>query len=588
MATYETILAIGAKLQSSFGSTFAAVSKEFDTVKSAAKGFQETVGGALSKVGGMLTSIPAQLAGLGAGVGFVEMGKHAIDLASNMEQLGTAMEVHLKSPVAAQELIKDIQAFAKESASFNFPDLAHASKQMLAYGFSAKQVIPELKTLTDVASGLGIPIQDLTYLYGTLKVQGRAMTKDIQQFTNRGIPMWEALAETMSKTGEAYTIGKGKNAYEVTGDQIKKVGVIQELVTAGAVKFEETQKAFQYMTSEQGKFFEMGAKQGETFAGRMNTMADTINQALTQIGKPLVEGLGPILDSINKSPFWTEIVDKINSTIVPAIQSFVAALQGDLGGAILKLGQDFGGMASAAGEAVAKMFGGFTDGKVDAIQTVTNIVLTLGNTFKFLGDNMAIVAPIIATVAGAFVAMQIVGSIAAGVQAFAVAIGAAQAAMVIFNAVMLANPIGLVATAIAALVVGIGLLIANWDKVTAAATGAFEAMMKVLGLSKQTPQDIEASKAFAASKAAMGGRVDLAPKASNYLNEADYQKALDLYNKRAPVNKLPGPLDKAVEAAKIAAPEVTKTAEAVAPIAKAITPVTATPLLLVHRLILSS
>lgn len=435
MATFETILAVGAQLLSSFGATFSKIKQEFDTVKDASKGMEGGIKETTDSIGKSFSSLKGKLVGAAVGAGMVATGKKAIDLASNMEKLQTAMEVHLKSPVAAQQLITEMQAFAKESAAFSFPDIAHAGKQMLAYGFAAKEVIPQMKTLSDVASGLEIPLTDLTYLYGTLRVQGRAYTKDIQQFTNRGIPVWEALAEVMSKTGEAYTIGKGKNAYEVSGDQIKEVGKIQELVTAGQVDFEKVQKAFELMTSEGGKFYQMGEKQGETFSGRMNTLTDSVDQLLTKLGSPLIDVFGNALKALNDSG---------------AINAIAAGL----------------------GE---------------------------------LSKHMGIIAPIAVTLAGAFVAMEIATKVAAGIKMMGAAMAGARAAMIVFNALMLANPIGLIILGVTALVTAIALLVANWESVTAAAKSAFEWMGKALNVTVPEAPTDEAGRLAIAKQAEQAG-----------------------------------------------------------------------------------
>lgn len=57
---------------------------------------------------------------------------------------------------------------------FNLGDVSAGTKQLLAYGSEAGNVINELKMIGDVASGVSQPIGDLVYLYGTLQTQGRA------------------------------------------------------------------------------------------------------------------------------------------------------------------------------------------------------------------------------------------------------------------------------------------------------------------------------------------------------------------------------------------------------------------------------
>ncbi len=47
-----------------------------------------------------------------------------------------------------------------------------AARQLLAYGFAAEDITNTLTRLGNVAAGLGLNLQDLTWLYGTTAVQG--------------------------------------------------------------------------------------------------------------------------------------------------------------------------------------------------------------------------------------------------------------------------------------------------------------------------------------------------------------------------------------------------------------------------------
>lgn len=478
MASYESILSIGAELQSSFGSTFSKLKGEFEAVNKSAKGAEGGVDKVTEATEGVIKVLQKKAIAVGIGTGLVEVGKRAIDLASDMEKLQTALTVHLRTPEAAQQLITDMQTFAKASAAFDFPDIAHAGTQMLAYGFDAKEVIPTISRLSDVAAGLGLRLEDIGMVYGTLKAQGRAYTQDVTQFTKRGVKMWTALTEVMAKSGETYTIGKGKNAYDVTGDQIRKEGVIQELVKAGHVHFEQVEKGFKELTGDpskgyMGQFYQMGEKQGQTFSGRLNTLTDSIDQLLTKLGSPLIDVFGKALQTLNDSG---------------AINAISAAL----------------------GE---------------------------------MSKHMDVIAPLIVTIGAGFAAMEVASKIAIGIDAMKAAMVGARVVMVTFNALMLANPVGMIALGITLLVAGLALLIANWDKVTAAAKGAFEWMGKALNVkTPEAPTNNEQVAAIArqAEQAGAGGGIG---------------EALSGVPMAAPpIIDAHAPLAKAIEAAPLAPP----------------------------------
>ena len=102
-----------------------------------------------------------------------------------------------------------------------------------------------MRRLGDIASGVGVRLEDLAYLYGTTRVQGRLYTADLNQFTSRGIPMIEALAETMGvATGE-----------------------VKKMVEEGKVGFPEVEAAIAHLTDEGGKFNGLMAAQSQYAGG---------------------------------------------------------------------------------------------------------------------------------------------------------------------------------------------------------------------------------------------------------------------------------------------------------------------------------
>jgi hypothetical protein len=58
---------------------------------------------------------------------------------------------------------------------FDLQGVASGARQLLAYGFAAEDITDTLTRLGNVAAGLGLNLQDLTWLYGTTAVQGRCI-----------------------------------------------------------------------------------------------------------------------------------------------------------------------------------------------------------------------------------------------------------------------------------------------------------------------------------------------------------------------------------------------------------------------------
>ena len=183
------------------------------------------------------------------------------------QQFEIAFETMLGSGQKAKGMISDLANLAA-STPFDMKGVVNGAKQLLAYGFAANEITETMRRLGDVSAGLGLNLQDLTWLYGTTMVQGRLFTRDLMQFTGRGIPLTEELAKQ----------------FGVTKDKVS------ELVTAGKVGFPEVKKAIESLTNEGGKFGGLMEKQSHSITGQISNIQDTIEMAINDLGTQ-TEGL---------------------------------------------------------------------------------------------------------------------------------------------------------------------------------------------------------------------------------------------------------------------------------------------------------
>lgn len=183
------------------------------------------------------------------------------------QQYEIAFETMLGSGQKAKGMISDLANLAA-TTPFDMKGVVNGAKQLLAYGFAANEITETMRRLGDVSAGLGLNLQDLTWLYGTTMVQGRLFTRDLMQFTGRGIPLTEELAKQ----------------FGVTKDKVS------ELVTAGKVGFPEVKKAIESLTNEGGKFGGLMEKQSHSITGQISNIKDTIEMAINDLGTQ-TEGL---------------------------------------------------------------------------------------------------------------------------------------------------------------------------------------------------------------------------------------------------------------------------------------------------------
>lgn len=248
-----------------------------------------------------------------AGVAAATFG---VKSAADFQQTRIGLENMLGSADKARSLLGDISKFAADTP-FEFPELAQATRQLVAFGFSGEDAFNTMKQLGDVSAAVGAPINDLAYLMGTLRTQGRAFTVDIRQFAQRGIPIYEYLAKVL-KTSE-------KN--------------ISSMIEAGKIGFPEVQKAFAAMTGEGGKFNNTMEKQSKSLSGIFSTLKDNIGQTVREMvgitqGGDIKEG--SLFDFLAKG--GAKAVEELPRTIERIGMAIGALRRGLMGGDLTSSG----------------------------------------------------------------------------------------------------------------------------------------------------------------------------------------------------------------------------------------------------------
>lgn len=205
------------------------------------------------------------------------------------QQFEIAFETMLGSGQKAKGMISDLANLAA-STPFDMEGVVNGAKQLLAYGFAANEITDTMRRLGDISAGLGLNLQDLTWLYGTTMVQGRLFTRDLMQFTGRGIPLTEELAKQ----------------FGVTKDKVL------ELVTAGKVGFPEVREAIESLTNEGGKFGGLMEKQSHSITGQISNIQDSIEMAINDLGTQTEGLMNDALDITSEViGHWKEIGEVI-------------------------------------------------------------------------------------------------------------------------------------------------------------------------------------------------------------------------------------------------------------------------------------
>ena len=251
----------------------------------------------------MFNKMTKAAAAFGAGFTAKELIQNIIQARGEIQQLEVAFTTMLGSGEKANVLMAQLIETAVKTP-FELRDVADGARQLLAYGFAAEDVNQTLIRLGDIAAGLSIPLGDLIYVYGTTMTQGRLYTRDLIQFTTRGIPMIDELAKQL---------GVAKSE-------------VQGLIEAGRVGFPEVQKVIESLTNEGGKFGGLMEAQSKTITGQISNIKDSFFIMLNDIGKANEGIINDALSGVSYLIGNYETVGKTLLEIVGTYGAYKAAL----------------------------------------------------------------------------------------------------------------------------------------------------------------------------------------------------------------------------------------------------------------------
>ena len=240
----------------------------------------------------------ATLGKIGVGVSLAGLVRQIAATRGEFQQLEVAFTTLLQNKEKADALMAEMVDLAAKTP-FDLKGVADGARQLLAYGFAAEDITGTLTRLGNVAAGLGLPLERLTYLYGTTAVQGRLYARDMLQFTSSGIPVLQEMAKMYGKTTEE----------------------INEMVSAGKIGFEDVKKVIEGMTNEGGQFYNLMQEQSKTITGLISNLGDALDTMFNDIGKSQE---GVIAGVLQGTISLVENYQKVLDILVPLVATYGA------------------------------------------------------------------------------------------------------------------------------------------------------------------------------------------------------------------------------------------------------------------------
>ncbi len=241
---------------------------------------------ALNRAGAQVRGFVKRMAILGGALLGVreafEAVSRSIQLAADLEQTTVAFETLLGSADAARKMIEDLRAFAA-TTPFQFEGLAASARQMLAFGFAAKDVMPMIRAVGDAVAALGggqAEIERVIRALGQMRAKGKVSAEEMLQLAELGIPAWEMLAKAIGVDIP-------------TAMKMAQQGAIDAATGINAI-----------LVGMQERFAGAMEKQSQTLAGVWSTFKDNMAQLLTTIG----QGIAKAFDLTAVVRWFTSVV----------------------------------------------------------------------------------------------------------------------------------------------------------------------------------------------------------------------------------------------------------------------------------------
>ena len=265
------------------------LAKASETMAKAAHGLDsagsklKSFGTVMAGVGDALMPVSTALIG-----GAAAAGAFAVSTASAAETTEVSFTTMLGSAEAAEAMMQRLADFAARTP-FELSGLQDATRQLLAYGFTAEDVIPMLTAVGDATAALGTGqagIEAVTRALGQMQTRGKVTAEEMLQLTEAGIPAWEYLARAIGTD----TAGA------------------MEAVSKGAVSASDGIAAL--TKGMEQDFGGMMEQQSKTVAGLMSNLSDAIEQPLMKLRdtsayerladalSDLVDAAGPFVESL--------------------------------------------------------------------------------------------------------------------------------------------------------------------------------------------------------------------------------------------------------------------------------------------------
>ena len=420
------------------------------------------------------------IAGAVATAGITALGKSILQTSSEVEQYRVSLGAMIGDQEKANKIIHNLD-YSPVSDFYGTANAIGGLQGMVTFGMQAEQASDTLTRLGDIAQGNSEAFKSLSLNMGQVFAKGKADATDLKQFVQQG--------------------------FDVVGEVSKITGKSREQIEKAGVSYEQCALALQSVTNAGGKYYQMLQKQSQTLPGLVRQFQSLTSAIKESIGNNVLDNVKNILNYFIKlgKSFQTNIVDigtKAFNSLLKSVVGVIGTIE------ILAMRTNkFKGLRTLIGSIVSIVnvlwdsllhlfikIAPYLDifmGKIAQIITIIfkdiknlisilsvgfNAILNIFNSFfkftkigQFLANIFNTIYSSIGSLNAVANAIEIIGgailAVIATLKIYNIVMGVVNTLNAIFNAILIANPVGLIIAGIMLLIVAIGLLVKNWDKV---------------------------------------------------------------------------------------------------------------------------
>ena len=184
-----------------------------------------------------------------------------------VSKLETSLGVVYGSQTQAESVFNEIANYAIKSP-FGVEQLTEMATLLKQSGIYESDLMDTLKTIGDLAGGNEEKYRRIANNYAQVLAIGKATTKDMREFANAGIPIFDATADYLG---------------------VSRKNLSSE-IEAGNITAQVLEGVFKQLTSEGGLFYKATEKNAETYNARKTNLEDIKQLALADVGEALYTG----------------------------------------------------------------------------------------------------------------------------------------------------------------------------------------------------------------------------------------------------------------------------------------------------------